>query len=164
MTKITLTEREWAESFAFEMWSATTFDLPSIDAFLEDPRVPADVLGHLLETREEALHAYKQGNYDHAVATFRTLHASCLYYGQNLAVKPEIQRARASQSVRLAANRANARQPRPGAHRVDHYEVLKEFKRLVTERHTEGEARGILVSRGLASQSTIYRITKKSIL
>lgn len=63
--------------------------------------------------------------------------------------------------VRTKAARKAARAPRPAARKIDHEEVLREFKKLVRQGHTESEARGILVSREVASQPTIYRITTK---
>lgn len=64
---------------------------------------------------------------------------------------------------RRSQNRANAKKPRENARRVDHEDLLAAFRSLVTSGHTDREARGILLSRGCyGSQSTIYRITKKS--
>lgn len=60
-------------------------------------------------------------------------------------------------------NAGNASMPRPNARAVDHDDVLNEYRHLVREGHTEGEARGILGQRGnMGSQATIYRVTKKS--
>ena len=77
--------------FAFEMVCVTGFDLSSIDNFLEDARLPADIRDHLLETRSASLHDYVSGSFDLAVSRFQTLHARCLYYGLSLAVAPDIQ-------------------------------------------------------------------------
>lgn len=60
-------------------------------------------------------------------------------------------------------NAGNASMPRPNARVIDHEEVLRDFKHLIREGHTEREARGVLVQRrNMGSQSQIYRITKKS--
>lgn len=52
-----------------------------------------------------------------------------------------------------------AKAPRHNARKVEQDEIASEFKKLLKQNHTPGEARGILVRRGLASQS-IYRRTK----
>jgi hypothetical protein len=60
-------------------------------------------------------------------------------------------------------NAINAALPRPNARAIDHEDVLNEYRHLLREGHTEREARGILVQRGnMGSQTTIYRITKRS--
>ena len=59
-------------------------------------------------------------------------------------------------------NKKNAKSPRPNARLADpEDEITTEFLRLCREGHSEREARGILVSWGRWSQSTVYRRTKK---
>lgn len=60
--------------------------------------------------------------------------------------------------------RKAAKAARPNARKIDREEILDEFQKLIRGgRHTEGQARGILERRGLASQSTIHRITKSTV-
>jgi hypothetical protein len=73
-------------------------------------------------------------------------------------VLPVVRESVAQKAKRKAVNTANSIQPRPNA-RTD--EIKDEFKRLVKDGHTPGQARGILLGRGLASKSTIWRHTKK---
>lgn len=60
-------------------------------------------------------------------------------------------------------NRENSQQPRPNARAAgtEDGEVELEFARLCREGHSAREARGIMLSWGKWSQSTIYRRTKE---
>lgn len=62
-------------------------------------------------------------------------------------------------SIEDRQRREAAKAERPGRRTVDKEEIRSEFDRLVASGHSEREARGLLKSRGVASQSSIHRAT-----
>ncbi|MDP3835039.1 MAG: hypothetical protein Q8Q82_13840 [Hydrogenophaga sp.] len=139
--------------YAVEMHASAGFDLPSIDAFLEDSRLPADIRDHLLETRQESLHDYANGRFELAVSKFETLHARSLYYGQNLAVAPE---------VRLVeAFKERQRQNASGGKRLSEQEEARLYARF-RERCDNGEKYG--AQKELSAQYGIPLSTVKNVI
>jgi len=142
-------------SYAFEMQFAAGFDLSNIDAFLEDARLPADIREHLLETRQDSLHDYASGRFELAVSRFETLHARCLYYGQNLAVAPDMKLVHAFK--RRQSENAS------GGKRLDEQQEKRLYARYL-ERCKNGEKYGaikMLSADFCVSESTVKNIIKR---
>lgn len=75
---------------------------------------------------------------------------------ESVALQHEWERKR-----RSAINSSSGAADRPKRRACDHDDLIDAFKRLVREGHLPRNARGILVARGVASKSTVWRVTKE---
>jgi len=109
--------------------------------------IKADVAGEERQAWHAALNAERLAGF---IAGHR---ASTAGVDEDEAIKKELR----SERARTAATAS-----RPASRTVDHHAVLTEIKKLIREGHSEREARGIVVSRGMASQPTVSRIMEAS--
>lgn len=134
--------------FAFEMHVSTGWELHAIDNFLEDPRVPQEVRDHLIEKRLEAIHSYKQGHFELALAQFETLHLACCIQG------PRIKRTEDRRKGGKAAAQSRAKLPEKDS-------LQREIAELIAANRdrSERDARGIIARRyGVTPQAVRQRL------
>lgn len=148
------------QCFAFEAWEIYGIDILNLDEFIDSGPLTDGDRASAKADRARASKLYADKKFDHAMEVIRHL----------LTVKQTVDRlvpvekaAIAEKAARKVMNQKNAKSPRPNGRTVDHDEVITEFLRLTREGHTPREANGMLFARGLASRSTIIRITKQLI-
>jgi hypothetical protein len=131
-------------------------DIEALDAWAKNIDSPATMQAYARK-RKAVVAAFVAGNDDEVGEMLAELH-QLVHLVRALPLAHGFVKQKANRRI---TNQKSAEAPRPSGRIVDHEDIAAQFGRLVREGHTRREANGMLFLRGLASRSTIWRITKK---